>query len=84
MDIRERLRAVPRSYEDFVNYTAERMEENAGLRDAVVEQMDSNPDANSSDILQVVVDFLGLSKPLEIVDDKEDAGLAVGGMRAAY
>ena len=84
MDIRKRLRTVPRSYDDFVNYTAERMEENDKLRDVVIDHINSNPNANSSDILEVVMNFLGLGDPLEIINDDEETRYVVGGMRAAY
>ncbi len=79
MDIRNRLRMVPRSYEDFVNYAAERMEENNDLCDAVLKYMDSNPDANSSDILEVIANNNGLGEPLEIIDDENPARLSAVG-----
>lgn len=83
MDIRDRLRAVPRSYEDFVNYTFRRIEENDSLRDAVIERLNSDPEANSSDILELVVNFLGLGEPLEIVDVDDEEGVYVGTVGAA-
>ena len=70
MDIRKRLYAVPRSYEDFVNYTAAYMERDDALSETLFGFMDSNPDANSGDVLEVLVNYLGLGEPLEIVDDE--------------
>ena len=71
MDIRERLRSVPKSYEDFVDYTAIRMEQNEDLRNKVLDYMDSNPNAGTGNILEVVVNYLGVVEPIEIVDDEE-------------
>lgn len=86
VDIRERLWLVPRSYEDFVNYTAERMEENDDLRNVIINHMNSYPDANSGDIMEVLVNFLGLGGSLEIIDDEDEEDNAlytVDGMRTA-
>ena len=47
MDIREILRALPRSYEDFVESTAECMEEYNDVRVAILEQLKRKPGASS-------------------------------------
>ena len=69
MSIRERLQLVPRSYDDFVNYTARYMDQNDELKSIILEFIETHPEANSGEVLEVLVDFLGLGEPLEIVDD---------------
>ena len=47
--------------------------------------MDSNPDANSSDIMELLISLLGLGNPLTIVDDEitaDDSPHVSGEMRA--
>ena len=79
MDIRERLRSVIGSYEDFVDYTAVRMEKDEELKNKVIDYMDSNPNAGTGSILEVVINHLGIGEPLEIVDDEEEVLLTVAG-----
>ncbi len=65
MNIKETLRALPRSYDDFVESTAECMEEYDDVRDAVLEQLRHNPDSTPSDVLKIVCEKLGMTKPIE-------------------
>ncbi len=62
MDIREMLKALPRSYDDFVESTAECMEEYKDVNDAVLEQLMIKPDSTPSDVLKVVTEKLGMNK----------------------
>ncbi len=62
MEIREMLRALPRSYDDFVESTAECMEEYSDVNDAVLEQLRTKPDSTPSDVIKVVCEKLGMIK----------------------
>jgi hypothetical protein len=62
MDIREMLRALPKSYDDFVNSTAECMEQEEDVRIAVLEQLQRKPDSTPSDVLRVMCECLGMVK----------------------
>ena len=65
MNIKEMLRALPRSYDDFVESTAECMEEYDDVRDAVMEQLRRNPSSTPSDVLKIVCEKLGMTKSVE-------------------
>ena len=67
MDIRETLRALPRSYDDFVESTAECMEEYSDVNDAVLQRLQENPAPTPSDIIKIVCEKLGM---LEDTDTK--------------
>jgi len=60
MDIREKLRALPGSYEDFVDSTIECMEQEEDVRIAVLEQLQRKPDSTPSDVLKVLCESLGM------------------------
>ena len=75
MDIRETLKALPRSYDDFVESTAECMEEYDDVREAVLEQLRRNPNSTPSDVLKVLCESMGMI---------ESRKLAVGSLRATY
>ncbi len=60
MDIRERLRMLPGSYEDFVDSTVECMEQEEDVRTAVLEQLQRKPDSTPSDVLKVLCERLGM------------------------
>lgn len=60
MDIREKLRALPGSYEDFVDSTIECMEQEEDVRIAVLEQLQQKPDSTPSDVLKVLCESLGM------------------------
>ena len=76
MDFKEMLRALPKSYDDFVNSTAECMEEEEDVRIAVLEQLQRKPDSTPSDVLKVMCECLGMVQ--------RDQYAAAGGMRVAY
>ena len=60
MDIREKLRALPGSYEDFVDSTIECMEQEEDVRIALLEQLQRKPDSTPSDVLKVLCESLGM------------------------
>lgn len=60
MDIRERLRTLPGSYEDFVDSTLECMEQEEDVRIATLEQLQRKPDSTPSDVLKVLCKCLGM------------------------
>lgn len=66
------LRAVPGSYNDFVNSTADCMSQDKELENLIMELIRTKPESNSSDVLKALCDFYGFNKPLEIVDDDDD------------
>ena len=84
--IRDILRSVPGSYDDFVNSTAECMSQDADLRKMILNLLRVRPESDSSDILQELCNFYGFNKPLELVDDDDDddefySGANAGGLR---
>lgn len=60
MDIREMLRTLPKSYDDFVNSVAECMEEEEDVRIAVLNHLQRNPNSTPSDVLKVMCECLGM------------------------
>ena len=76
MDMREMLRALPKSYDDFVNSVAECMEEEEDVRIAVLNQLKRNPDSTPSDVLTVMCECLGMLR--------SDAYATAAEIRAAY
>ena len=76
MDFREMLRALPKSYDDFVNSVAECMEQEDDVRIAVLNQLERKPDSTPSDVLKVMCECLGMLK--------NDTYATSVGMRAAY
>ncbi len=73
MDYRKMLRAIPRSYEDFVNSTADWMEQDISIRDAILNLLNSHPESTPSDVLEVLCECLGIGEPLELVEDEEES-----------
>lgn len=73
MNMRERLASLPYSYDDFVRFTMQCVEQDEGVKAAIDNQFRIKPDSDTNDITKVVVDFLGMREPLELVDDCEDA-----------
>ena len=71
-NIKDILSAVPGSYDDFVNSTAECMGQDEGLKNLIVKLLINEPDSNSSDILKVMCNYYGFNRPLELVDDNDD------------
>ena len=82
-NIKDILRAVPGSYDDFVNSTAECMSQDEGLRNLIVKLLINKPESNSSDILKVVCDFYGFNRPLELVDDDDEEDFHAGAVETA-
>ena len=70
-DIRERLASLPYTYADFVGFTMRCIEQEDGVKEAIDNQFRVKPDSDTNDITRVVVNFLGLGEPLEIIDDEE-------------
>ena len=71
MSMKEILYAVPSSYDDFVRYVLECIEEDDQIKEVVLECLRKNSAANSSDVLEAIHDYLGINEPLEIVPDEE-------------
>ena len=88
--IRDILWAVPKSYEDFVNSTADCMEKDERLKEVIMGLLRTNPESDSSDVLEVLCNYYGFNKPLELVDDDDDeifvgtSSRTGGMMRAAF
>ena len=89
----ERLASLPYSYDDFVRFTLQCIEQVDGVKEAIDNQFRLKPDSDTNDITKVVVDFLGLGDPLELVDDDDEdfyagatetATRAGGMVRVAY
>ena len=75
MNMKEKLASLPYSYDDFVRFTMQCIEQEDGVREAIDDQFRMKPDSDTNDITRVVVNLLGLGEPLELVDDDEE-GLA--------
>ena len=72
MNMEERLAALPYSYDDFVRFTMQCIEQVNGVKEAIDNQFRLKPDSDTNDITKVVVDFLGLKEPVEFIDDDDD------------
>ena len=72
MNMEERLAALPYSYDDFVRFTMQCIEQVNGVKEAIDNQFRLKPDSDTNDITKVVVDFLGLKEPVELIDDDDD------------
>ncbi len=73
MTLEDRLRSVPKSYDDFVRYAMECMEEDDAVRDLLERQFMVKPDSDVNDITKILCDHRGVGEPLEIVDDEKPA-----------
>ena len=71
MAIEERLKSIPRSYNDFVKYVIARIEEDENVEKVVLQQLETHPESNSSDVLKAIYNYLDIGEPLEIIDDDE-------------
>ena len=65
------MEQIPGSYDDFVNDTADWMERDENIREAILEQLRVKPDSDTDDVTLVLWNCLGIGEPLEIVDDEE-------------
>ena len=72
MNMKERLASLPYSYDDFVSFTMQCIEREDGVKEAIDRQFQVKPDSDTNDITKVVVDFLGLGEPFELVDDDDE------------
>jgi hypothetical protein len=75
MEIRALLRAIPRSYDDFVDSTADWMERDPEIKRAILNQLKLYPESTPSDVLKVLWQYLGIGEPLKLVDDEEELAL---------
>ena len=71
MDTKEILSAIPKSYDDFVVDAAAWMDQDENIRKAVLERLEEHPESPPSDVLKIICNHLGMTKPLEIVDDED-------------
>ena len=69
MNIENKLRSMPRSYDDFVQYVMSCIEDDNYVEQIVLNQLSTSPESNSSDVLKAVHKYLGVGTPLTIVDD---------------
>ena len=83
MDMKEKLASLPYSYDDFVRFTMQCIERDGGVKEAIDRQFQVKPDSDTNDITKVVVDFLGLGEPLEIVDDDDEEDFYAGAVGTA-
>ncbi len=65
----ELLKNVPDSYEDFVNCLTRWMDRDPEIKNRILDQLNSNPDSSTSEILKILCDYLGIGEPLELLDD---------------
>ena len=63
---------IPDSYDDFVNCTVRWMIKDGRIQKAILTQLRDKPESDTSDVLEVLCDCLGLGEPLELVDDDEE------------
>ena len=70
MNIKEMMQSVPDSYDDFVNSVVRWTDKEERIKNEILDHMKKNPNSSASDVLGVLWDCLGLSEPLEIVDDE--------------
>lgn len=71
MTLEDRLRSAPKSYDDFVRYAMECMEEDDAVRDLLERQFIVKPDSDVNDITKILCDHRGIGEPMEIVDDEK-------------
>ena len=71
MSIEEKLKAVPGSYDDFVNDIMRWIRRDSNIEVLIENQFISKPDSTTDDLTLVLWDYLGVGKPIEIVDDDE-------------
>ena len=72
MTMEERLKRIPKSYDDFVKYTMECIDEDNSVKELIEQQFFTKPDSDVNDITKVLLEYRGIgNEPLEIVDDDE-------------
>ena len=70
MTMRERMEAVPGSYDDFVNSMVRWSERDGTIKDAILKQLQEKPDSDTDDVTLVLWKYLGIEKPLEITEEE--------------
>ena len=90
-ELRNLMKNIPDSYDDFVNCTVRWMVKDGRIQNAILTQLKDKPESDTSDVLEVLCGCLGLGEPLEIVDDDDEEEMLVGASsrtggiaRAAY
>ena len=78
MNMKERLASLPYSYDDFVRFTLQCIEQDDGIKEAIDNQFRIKPDSDTNDITRVVVGYLGLGDPLDLVDGDDEDGFYAG------
>ncbi len=72
MTIKEKLKQIPKSYDDFVRYAMECIDEDNNVEELIERHLLTNPDSDVNDITKVLLEYRGIgNEPLEIVDDDE-------------
>ncbi len=65
----EMLKNVPDSYDSFVSCLNRWMSRDENIRKKILDQLRTNPNSTTSDLLKVLCEYLGIGEPLELVDD---------------
>ncbi len=76
MNMEEKLRSIPKSYDDFVRYTLECMEEDSTIEALLINQFQIKPDSDVNDITKILCDHRGIGEPIEILEDEDTAPLS--------
>lgn len=70
MSLVEKLKSVPNSYDDFVRFTMQCVNEQEGAEEAVLKQFREKPDSDTQDIMRGLCGVLDIGESLEIVEDE--------------
>lgn len=73
MTMRERMQAVPGSYDDFVNSMVRWSERDSSIESSIWEQLENKPESDTDDITLVLWKHLGIGEPIEIEEEKPKA-----------
>lgn len=71
-DVKKILRAVPGSYDDFVNDTFAWMKRDEDFHDAIIKQLNEKPDSDTDELTLILWKHLGIGEPVELVEDEID------------
>ena len=71
MNIIEILQSIPRSYDDFVRYVSDCINEDGNVEAVVLGQLQSNTSSTPGDVLKAIFKYKGIGEPIEIVDDED-------------
>ena len=64
-EIEALMENIPDSYDDFVDSVTFEMEQDEEVCEAILEQLRINPNSNTSDVLKVLCDCLGMTSDYE-------------------